>query len=61
MPHHYTKNVLEDTRWCNTCNRRTQHQVYNGRLGRCLNDHHRPPAKSKEKAQSQQRSLFEEG
>jgi hypothetical protein len=36
MSQHYTKNTLEDTHFCKTCNRRTQHKVSNGRLAHCL-------------------------
>lgn len=41
MPHHYTKNTLQTTAWCNTCRRRTQHAVWNGRMGRCVEDHNK--------------------
>jgi hypothetical protein len=35
MPEHFTKNTLECTAWCNTCQRPTQHDVSCGRRGRC--------------------------
>lgn len=36
MSEHFTKNTESVTRWCNFCNRATQHAVSTGRLGRCL-------------------------
>lgn len=36
MPEHYTKNTLECTAWCSTCQRMTQHRVDGGRRGPCL-------------------------
>ena len=45
MPHHFTKNTLETTKWCNTCKCNTQWLVSDGRLGRCKNDHHKTSQK----------------
>jgi hypothetical protein len=39
MPHHYTKNIVEASAWCNTCNKMTMHAVFDGRLDRCKNEH----------------------
>lgn len=36
MTEHYTRNTESTTRFCNHCNRRTQHTVSDGRVGRCL-------------------------
>jgi hypothetical protein len=36
MAEHYTRNTESVTRWCNTCQRDTQHSVSSGRVGRCL-------------------------
>lgn len=59
MPHHYPKNTTEVSYWCNTCNRLTMHQVYNGRLGACVEEHH----KAKEQnpgEEPEQLSMFDE-
>lgn len=40
MPHHYTKNTVEAKAYCKTCGTFTVHYVWDGRLGRCKNDHH---------------------
>lgn len=60
MPHHFTKNTLETTRFCNTCKRNTQWYVWNGRLGRCKEDHHRDKPKKVEPEDLQQELLFED-
>jgi hypothetical protein len=36
MPHHFTKNTVEATFWCNTCFRNTSHRIDDGRRGPCL-------------------------
>lgn len=36
MPHHYTKNTVSDTFWCNKCGRPTEHKVLGGRRGPCV-------------------------
>lgn len=49
MPHHYTKNTIEASAWCSTCNKMTMHYVWDGRIGRCQNDHpHAVPQKQPE-------------
>jgi hypothetical protein len=45
MPEHYTRNTLECTAYCNVCERMTQHRVYDGRRGHCLE--HQAPELSK--------------
>ena len=35
MSHHYTKDTESDTKWCNRCQRHTQHAVSDGHIGRC--------------------------
>ena len=36
MAEHYTLSTLEDTAWCSTCKRSTQHHVSARRLAHCL-------------------------
>lgn len=60
MPHHYTKNTLGITRWCNTCRRQTQWSVSDGRLGRCENDHHKEKPQKPKQEPSKQKGLFDE-
>ena len=48
MAEHYTANTESVTRWCNRCNRPTQHTVSGGRVGRCLE--HDAPQFSKKQA-----------
>jgi hypothetical protein len=40
VPHHFNKSVIRAAAYCPTCNKQTPHYVYDGRLGRCMNDHH---------------------
>jgi hypothetical protein len=56
MPHHFTKNIVEASAWCNTCNKMTMHAVWDGRLDRCKNNH--PHAATKMKPVNLQESLF---
>lgn len=42
MTEHYTSNTESVTRWCNHCNRVTDHRVSAGRVGRCME--HESPA-----------------
>lgn len=42
MPHHFTKATVQAEAWCSTCNKNTPHYVYDGRLGRCMNEHPHP-------------------
>lgn len=41
MTEHYTRNTESVTKWCNRCDRLTQHQVHDARVGRCL-EHESP-------------------
>ena len=59
MPHHFTKNTLETTKWCNRCGRSTQWLVSDGRLGRCKEDHPPKHPQAKPAAASTQQSLFD--
>jgi hypothetical protein len=36
MPHHFPKNTVEASIWCNTCNRVTPWRVLNGKRGYCI-------------------------
>lgn len=60
MPEHFSKNVLQTTRFCNTCMRNTQWHVWNGRLGSCVHEHHTAPPKPKPEP-SKQQDLFPKG
>jgi hypothetical protein len=40
MPHHFPKATVEASAYCTTCGKMTPHYVFDGRLGRCKNDHH---------------------
>ena len=35
MPHHFTKDTVEASVWCNTCGRLTPHRVVDGRRDFC--------------------------
>lgn len=39
MPHHYPKSTVYVQVFCPTCNKQTVHHVWDGRLGRCVEDH----------------------
>ena len=41
MPEHYTKNTVEASAWCNTCNRMTQWRIADGKRSYCL-EHNEP-------------------
>jgi len=56
MPEHYTSNTTAVLRYCNTCNRKTMHRVYNKRLGACMESHVKPAAE-KPQAPPQQCNL----
>jgi hypothetical protein len=40
MSEHYTKNTEEVTAYCRRCQRNTQHRVFGGRLGPCIDPEH---------------------
>jgi len=40
MSEHFPKSTLTATGWCLKCRRNTEHQVDDGRLGRCLDPAH---------------------
>jgi hypothetical protein len=50
MAKHYTRNTLEDTAWCGTCGRMTQHKVSAGRLAECLEHERAEPFTVKQRA-----------
>jgi len=55
MPHHFPKSTVEAAAWCATCNKETPHCVFDGRLGRCMNEHaHAKPEKPEVKPAKQQ-------
>lgn len=56
MPHHYTKSIVQAEAYCPTCSKPTQHYVWDGRLGRCMNDH--PHAVVESKPVDTQQELF---
>jgi hypothetical protein len=47
MAQHYTKATVQAEAYCSTCNKPTQHYVWDGRIGRCMNDHPHPEPKAK--------------
>ena len=48
-PHHFTKATVQASAWCPTCNKMTMHYIWDGRLGRCMNEH--SPASDPQQAQ----------
>jgi hypothetical protein len=40
---HFPKSTLTATAWCLKCNRSTEHQIDDGRVGRCLDEAHPAP------------------
>jgi len=59
MTQHYPKGTISIRKWCNTCGRETEHSVSDGRVGRCVQDHH-PPSQPKpaKPAKVEQGGLF---
>jgi hypothetical protein len=39
MAQHYPKSTVQAEAYCPTCNKPTPHYVWDGRIGRCMNDH----------------------
>jgi len=56
MPHHYPKATTEAPYWCNTCNRTTQHRVFDGRLAHCLENGPKVDADGLSKSQAKKRA-----
>lgn len=54
--HHYPKSTVQAMAFCPTCNKQTMHYVWDGRLGRCMEEHPHPDPPSKNPIQE---SLFE--
>ena len=48
MPHHFPKSTVQAAAWCSTCNKETPHSVFDGRLGRCMNEHPHGGVKKRE-------------
>ena len=48
MTEHYTRNTESITKWCNHCNRPTDHIVSDGRVGRCMEHEARTLSKKQE-------------
>lgn len=40
MPHHFQKNTMSASFWCNLCGKDTEHRIDDGRRGPCLNPGH---------------------
>jgi hypothetical protein len=58
MPHHFTKNTTQAEAYCPTCNKNTPHAVFDGRLGRCMNDHPHPIQAARKAEPTPQLELF---
>jgi hypothetical protein len=52
MTEHYTANTEAVSKWCNKCDRYTQHTVSAGRVGRCL-EHDAPKYSKKQLRQAE--------
>jgi hypothetical protein len=61
MTEHFPKSTISATGWCRKCNRNTEHQVDDGRLGRCLDPEHPAPSSRAADAPkpAEQKGLFE--
>lgn len=57
MPEHYTKNTEECTAFCKKCGRMTQHRVFDGRRGPCIDPDY--PVQELTKAQQKRRNQQE--
>lgn len=55
MGEHFTRNTLECTAWCNTCQGFTQHRVDGGRRGPCLDARHVPKVNARGETKKQER------
>ena len=63
MSEHYPRGTESVTKWCERCNRETQHAVSAGRLGRCMEHESQHLTKQqqrreREKEKKQQGDLF---
>jgi hypothetical protein len=58
MAQHYNKATVQAEAYCNTCGKPTPHYVWDGRIGRCMNDH--PHATPKPKPAETQQDLFQQ-
>lgn len=58
-PQHYTKNTESVSHFCKVCNRLTIHKVYDGRLGPCVEEHHKDKPKKKPGPENTQQDLFQ--
>jgi len=56
MTQHYQKNVCGVLMWCNTCNRKTMHAVYNKRVGTCTETHVVGMSRKQEKQKQQEQA-----
>jgi ribosomal protein L44E len=54
MSHHYTKNSVEASHWCNVCRKETMHRIDDGRLGPCQELHQKPQVEKPKPEQKQQ-------
>ena len=60
MPQHERKNVRARLEFCNTCNRQTLHDVFDGRGSSCQNPHATRLSKKQEKAQKERQKAEDE-
>lgn len=58
MPHHFTKNTISASFWCNKCGKETEHRVDNGRRGPCIPCMEATPPGKRKQAKIEQASLF---
>lgn len=59
MPHHFTKNTVEASIWCNTCNRMTSWRILNGRRAYCIPCYGTKPLTSKPVAKPEPAQQFD--
>ena len=60
MGEHERKNVRARLEFCNTCNRQTLHDVFDGRGSSCQNPHATRLSKKQEKAQKERQKAEDE-
>jgi hypothetical protein len=56
MSHHFTRDTTEAFSWCVTCNRLTQHRVFDRRLAHCLEHGPKVNAEGLNKKQEKRRA-----
>lgn len=58
MPHHFTKNTVSASFWCNKCGKETLHRIDGNRRGPCYTCMEAVPHGQRKQAQVEQASLF---